>query len=48
MGFGLLRAAGCAEWLGGGEEGFDGSVSKNEQRGHCPSAVSAVRYFWPI
>ena len=34
--FGVVRAAGWAEWLSGGEKGFDGFVSENEQRGHRP------------
>ena len=32
----VVRAAGWAEWLSGGEKGFDGFVSENEQRGHRP------------
>jgi hypothetical protein len=35
-GFWVVRAAGWAEWLSGGEKGFDGFVSENEQRGHRP------------
>src|SRR5947209_19674383 len=34
--FWVVRAAGWAEWLSGGEKGFDGFVSQNEQRGHRP------------
>jgi len=34
--FWVVRAAGWAEWLSGGEKGFDGFVSENEQRGHRP------------
>ena len=34
--FWVVRAAGWAEWLSGGEKGFDGLVSENEQRGHRP------------
>src|SRR5438874_8147030 len=34
--FWVVRAAGRAEWLSGGEKGFDGFVSENEQRGHRP------------
>src|SRR5438270_13074748 len=34
--FWVVRSAGCAEWLSGGEKGFDGFVSQNEQRGHRP------------
>src|SRR5689334_15958526 len=34
--FWVVCAAGRAEWLSGGEKGFDGFVSKNEQRGHRP------------
>jgi hypothetical protein len=34
--FWVVRAAGSAEWLSGGEKGFDGLVSENEQRGHRP------------
>src|SRR5260370_41976542 len=34
--FWVVRAAGGAEWLSGGEKGFDGFVSQNEQRGHRP------------
>ena len=34
--FWVVRAAGWAEWLSGGEQGFDGFVSQNEQRGHRP------------
>src|SRR5438067_2332318 len=30
--FWVVRAAGWAEWLSGGEKGFDGFVSQNEQR----------------
>ena len=32
----VVRAAGWAEWLSGGEKRFDGFVSENEQRGHRP------------
>ena len=32
----VVRAAGWAKWLSGGEKGFDGFVSENEQRGHRP------------
>src|SRR5271169_1324162 len=32
----VQRAAGWAEWLSGGEKGFDSFVSQNEQRGHRP------------
>ena len=32
--FWVVRAAGWAERLSGGQEGFDGFVSENEQRGH--------------
>src|SRR4051794_41214262 len=34
--FWVVRAAGWAEWLSGGEKGFDGFVSQNEQRGYRP------------
>jgi hypothetical protein len=34
--FWVVRAAGWAEWLSGGEKGLDGFVSENEQRGHRP------------
>jgi hypothetical protein len=34
--FWVVRAAGWAEWLSGGEEGFDSFVSKDEERGHRP------------
>ena len=34
--FWVVRPAGWAEWLSGGEKGFDGFVSQNEQRGHRP------------
>src|SRR5438067_11623400 len=34
--FWVARAAGWAEWLSGGEKGFDGFVSQNEQRGYRP------------
>ena len=34
--FWVVRAAGRAEWLSGGEKGFDGFVSENEERGHRP------------
>src|ERR1700747_3675401 len=34
--FWVVRAAGWAEWLSGGEKGFDGFVSENEQRRHRP------------
>ena len=34
--FWVVRAAGRAEWLSGGEKGFYGFVSENEQRGHRP------------
>ena len=34
--FWIVRVAGWAEWLSGGEKGFDGFVSQNEQRGHRP------------
>jgi hypothetical protein len=36
--FWVVRAAGWAEWLSGGEKGFDGFVSENEQRGHRPQS----------
>src|SRR5205809_6987534 len=36
----VVRAAGWAEWLSGGEKGFDGFVSQNEQRGHRPQTSS--------
>src|SRR3954447_14967105 len=42
--FWVVRAAGWAEWLSGGEKGFDGFVSQNEQRGHRPQTkLAAVR-----
>ena len=34
--FWVVRATGWAEWLSGGEKGFAGFVSQNEQRGHRP------------
>ena len=34
--FWVVRAARWAEWLSGGEQGFDGFVSENEQRSHRP------------
>src|SRR6201982_467213 len=34
--FWVVCAAGRAEWLSGGEKGFDDFVSENEQRGHRP------------
>ena len=34
IGFGLWRRACWVEWLSGGEEGFDGFVSEDEQRSH--------------
>jgi hypothetical protein len=41
--FWVVRAAGWAEWLSGGEKGFDGFVSQNEQRGHRPQTKTASR-----
>ena len=34
--FWVVRLASWVEGLSGGEEGFDGFVSQNEQRGHRP------------
>ena len=34
IGFGLCAPRGWAEWLSGGQQGFDGFVSEDEQRGH--------------
>ncbi len=37
-GFWVVRAAGWAEWLSGGEKRLDGFVPQNHQRGHRPQA----------
>ena len=40
--FWVVRAAGWAEWLSGGEKGFDGFVSENEQRSSPSDRLVAV------
>ena len=38
-GFGVARSARGAKWLGGGEQGFDGLVAENDERGDRPETA---------